>query len=106
MGKPTRTVLRGGIDGNADLLPDRVVFLPGLEESVLPHYRALRGRDGKPDEAALEEELRVLYVAFTRPRERLYLSYCRERSHGGQMETRHPSRWLYALPPELLAPAA
>jgi DNA helicase-2/ATP-dependent DNA helicase PcrA len=41
----------------------RVVFLPGLEESVLPHYRALHGRDGGPDEAALEEELRVLYVA-------------------------------------------
>jgi len=51
----------------------RVVFLPGLEESVLPHYRALQGRDGSPDEAALDEELRVLYVAFTRPRERLYV---------------------------------
>ena len=73
---------------------------------MLPHYRALRGRDGGPDEAALEEELRVLYVALTRPRERLYISYCRQRSRGGQMETRYPSRWLYALPPELLAPAA
>jgi DNA helicase-2/ATP-dependent DNA helicase PcrA len=82
------------------------VFLPGLEESVLPHYRALRGRDGGPDDAALEEELRVLYVAMTRPRERLYLSYCRQRSRGGRLETRSPSRWLYALPPELLASAA
>jgi DNA helicase-2/ATP-dependent DNA helicase PcrA len=84
----------------------RAVFLPGLEESVLPHYRALRARDGGPDDAALEEELRVLYVAMTRPRERLYLSYCRQRSRGGRLETRSPSRWLYALPPELLASAA
>ncbi len=84
----------------------RAVFLPGLEESVLPHYRALRTRDGGPDDAALEEELRVLYVALTRPRERLYLSYCRQRSRGGRAERRQPSRWLYALPPDLLAPAA
>jgi ATP-dependent exoDNAse (exonuclease V) beta subunit len=42
---------------------------------VLPHYRALHGRDGRPDEAALEEELRVLYVAFTRSRDRLYVRH-------------------------------
>jgi DNA helicase-2/ATP-dependent DNA helicase PcrA len=83
----------------------RAVFLPGLEESLLPHHRALRGQDGQPDEAALEEELRVLYVALTRPRERLYVSFCRERSREGRTERRSPSRWLYALPPELLAAA-
>jgi DNA helicase-2/ATP-dependent DNA helicase PcrA len=81
----------------------RAVFLPALEESELPHYRALDGRDGKPDDDALEAELRLLYVGLTRPRERLFLSYCRRRSRDGRAEFRQPSRWLYALPPDLLA---
>lgn len=88
----------------------RATFLPGLEEGILPHYRALRSGSQPPhDDAAIEEalreELRVGYVALTRPRERLFLSYCRTRERGGTVETRQPSRWLYALPPELLAAA-
>jgi superfamily I DNA/RNA helicase len=47
-----------------------------------------------------------LYVALTRVRERLIVSYCRQRERSGRVEFRQPSRWLYALPPELLARAS
>ena len=69
----------------------RATFLVGVQEGLLPHHRALQ------DEAALEAELRLGYVGFTRCRERLYVSY--GRGH-------RPSRWLSALPSEHLAPAA
>jgi len=86
----------------------RATFIPGLEEGILPHYRALRPTsdtlaDAATVEEAPREELRVGYVALTRPRGRLYLSYCRTRERGGTVEARQPSRWLYALPPDLLA---
>jgi DNA helicase II / ATP-dependent DNA helicase PcrA len=82
----------------------RTTFLVGAEEELLPHYRAISGTEA--GEAALEQELRVMYVALTRARERLYLSACRERARGSEMERRQPSRWLSVLPPELLARAA
>jgi DNA helicase II / ATP-dependent DNA helicase PcrA len=78
----------------------RAAFLVGVEEGIVPHYHALQ------DEDALDGELRLLYVALTRVRERLYVSYCRQRERGGRVEFRQPSRWLHALPPELLAWAA
>jgi len=78
----------------------RAVFLAGTEEGFVPHHHALQ------DDDALDGELRLLYVALTRVRERLFLSYCRQRERGGRVELRQPSRWLYALPPELLAHAA
>ena len=84
----------------------RATFTVGLEEGLIPHRRAATQRLEHADGEALEEELRVLYVALTRARERLYLSACQRRSQGGRIEWREPSRWLYALPPELLAPAA
>jgi len=82
----------------------RTTFAVGVEEGLVPHYRAVSGSDA--GEAALEEELRVCYVALTRGRERLYVSACRERSRGSQTERRQPSRWLSALLPELLVRAA
>src|SRR5262245_27640547 len=58
----------------------RTAFLTGLEEGLVPHQHALQ------DDHALEGELRLLYVAMTRVRERLFVSYCRERERAGTLE--------------------
>lgn len=47
------------------------VFLPGLEEQMLPHWNAINtGKD------AIEEERRLFYVGVTRAKQRLFLSWC------------------------------
>lgn len=94
-----------------------VVFVVGLEEGLLPHARALassgRGhpggsRDhpvhGSPGDpcAALEEELRLFFVAVTRAREHLCLIHCRSRDAGGRQAPRRPSRFLALLPDHLV----
>jgi DNA helicase-2/ATP-dependent DNA helicase PcrA len=61
------------------------VFVVGLEEGTLPHERSLG------DPAALEEERRLCYVAFTRAAERLYLSWTSSRNRGQHLK---PSRFL------------
>ncbi|WP_457601267.1 ATP-dependent helicase [Hydrogenivirga sp.] len=66
-----------------------VVFLPRLEEEVLPHRSALE------DNSELEEERRLFYVAVTRAKERLFLSYTRAKG-------RKPSRFLSDIPKNLL----
>jgi DNA helicase-2/ATP-dependent DNA helicase PcrA len=82
----------------------RTTFVVGVEEGLVPHYRA-RSRSGASPagDDALEEELRAFYVALTRARERLFLSACTQRSPGDRIEARQPSRWLHALPADLLA---
>jgi DNA helicase-2/ATP-dependent DNA helicase PcrA len=83
------------------------VFVVGTEEGLLPHRRALLE---EPDpRAAVEDELRVAYVAVTRARERLYLSHCRGQHTGGPTGTVaacRPSRFLLGLPPGLVVPGA
>jgi DNA helicase II / ATP-dependent DNA helicase PcrA len=65
-----------------------VVFMVGLEETVFPHSRALY------DQGEMEEERRLCYVAMTRAREELYLSYATSRMLYGGMHHNPPSRFL------------
>jgi len=59
-------------------------------------------RSPNTETSSLEEELRVAYVAVTRPREFLYLTCCRTRQRGGRTQSRSPSRFLCHLPPDVL----
>lgn len=65
-----------------------VVFIVGLEETIFPHSRALY------DQAEMEEERRLCYVAMTRAREELYLSYATSRLLYGGVQHNPPSRFL------------
>jgi DNA helicase-2/ATP-dependent DNA helicase PcrA len=69
------------------------VFLIGLVEGTLPIQHA----DG--DDAAIEEERRLLYVGVTRAREHLWLSWSLSRAAGGRRYRRR-SRFLHGLIPE------
>ncbi|MFA7249580.1 MAG: UvrD-helicase domain-containing protein [Dehalococcoidia bacterium] len=77
-----------------------VVFMPGMEEGLLPHIRAL------DDPAQMEEERRLCYVGMTRARERLYLTRARRRFMFGQVRGNPASRFLRDLPDEdVMVPA-
>ncbi len=76
-----------------------VVFIAGLEEELLPHFRAVDGQDGGE---GLEEERRLLYVGMTRAQDQLFLSYATHRMHFGQATARTPSRFIDEIPSELI----
>ncbi len=65
-----------------------VVCVVGLEESILPHSRALY------DSREMEEERRLMYVAMTRAREELHLFHALERALYGGRQHNVPSRFL------------
>jgi len=67
-----------------------VVWLPGLEEGVLPHKRSI-------DEDRKDEERRLFYVGITRAKQKLTLSHCRYRVKWGQKQTCMPSSFLNEL---------
>lgn len=77
----------------------KVVFLPGWEEGLFPHQRAL-DEGGKN---ALEEERRLAYVAITRAREKLYILTAFTRRIYGQWQNNTPSRFFNELPSDCLA---
>jgi DNA helicase-2/ATP-dependent DNA helicase PcrA len=68
------------------------VFLSGLEEGLFPHEQSVGERDG------LEEERRLAYVAITRARQRLYLSFAQTRMLHGQTRYSLASRFLEEIP--------
>jgi DNA helicase-2/ATP-dependent DNA helicase PcrA len=73
-----------------------VVFITGLEQGLFPHDNASQEREG------LEEERRLMYVAVTRARQRLYLSHAQTRMLHGQTRYCLPSAFLEELPEALL----
>lgn len=72
-----------------------VVFLIGLEEGLFPHSRSMNS------DKEIEEERRLCYVAVTRAREELHITYAARRSTYGQPVYNSPSRFLSSIPPEL-----
>ncbi len=72
-----------------------VVFIAGLEENILPHFRSVLDND------EIDEERRLLYVAITRAREKLYLLYAKERFQAGMPLSRRISRFYDELPHNL-----
>ena len=72
------------------------VFLSGLEEGLFPH------ENSRNEAGGLEEERRLMYVALTRARRRLYLSFAQNRMLHGQTRYNIPSRFLQEIPDSLL----
>ncbi len=65
-----------------------VVFVGGLEETLFPNAMSINTRE------ELEEERRLFYVAITRAKNRLWLSYANARYRFGQLQQNDPSRFL------------
>jgi len=72
------------------------VFISGLEEGLFPHDNSLNAADG------VEEERRLMYVALTRARRRLYLSHAQTRMLHGQTRYNIASRFVREIPQHLI----
>jgi DNA helicase II / ATP-dependent DNA helicase PcrA len=85
-----------------------VVFVIGLEDGLVPFFWNGMSPEGKPvadgqDRGATEaEERRLLYVAMTRAKDRLFLSRAAQRPWRGRPVTLPPSRYLRDIAPELV----
>jgi DNA helicase-2/ATP-dependent DNA helicase PcrA len=79
---------------NAKGLEYETVFVVGCEDGAFPHMRAL-------EEGGEEEERRLCYVGITRARQRLYMTWARERRLFGRSQRNLPSRFVDELPAEL-----
>lgn len=73
------------------------VFIVGAEEGLFPGMRAIG------DAAEMEEERRLCYVAITRAKQSLAISYAKQRMLYGRTSYNRPSRFLSELPPECVS---
>ncbi|MEX2052410.1 MAG: ATP-dependent helicase, partial [Candidatus Paceibacterota bacterium] len=74
------------------------VFIAGLEDGLFPHERLGEGKSGSDQ----EEERRLFYVALTRAKEKLFLSFANFRTIFGSRQINAPSEFLADIPPDLL----
>ena len=81
---------------NAKGLEFEAVFMTGMEHSVFPHYFALEEENG------IEEERRLFYVAITRAKKKLYLTYSKKRRINTGIMEQIPSSFLTEIPKHLM----
>jgi len=74
-----------------------VVFIVGMEDGILPHFKSL------DDPSQMEEERRLCYVGITRAKKRVYLVRAFRRSLMGSSTVNRPSRFLSDIPRHLLS---
>lgn len=72
------------------------VFITGLEEGLFPHENSAKEEDG------VDEERRLMYVAITRARKRLYMTFSQTRMLHGQIRYNVKSRFFAELPEDAL----
>ena len=73
------------------------VFIVGVEEGVFPHFSAMRDERGP----GVSEERRLMYVAITRAKKRLVMTYCKSRMQYGEPHRNEPSSFLDEIPEAL-----
>ena len=73
-----------------------IVFLPGWEEGLFPHQKALEEKG----DLALEEERRLAYVGITRAKKEAFISFAMGRAYHGEWMDSLPSRFIDELPKE------
>ncbi len=74
----------------------KYVFITGLEQDLFPHVNiGIKTKDGQ------EEERRLFYVAITRAKEKLFLSYAQLRTIYGTKQVNSPSKFIYDIPEHL-----
>ena len=70
-----------------------IVFLPGMEDGIFPGMQSVMG-----SEAEIEEERRLAYVAITRAKKHLIITYANNRLIYGKTQYNPPSRFIKEIP--------
>lgn len=71
------------------------VFLVGIEEGIVPHRGG--SDDGPIDDARIEEERRLMYVAITRAQRSLHVTFCKKRKRARETIVCEPSRFIQEM---------